>query len=132
MSGPVCVSDPAGAASELDELAPWQPVNTLSTIVSVRTSASNFADFFIMIPPFCCLYSAALCARILTVYPFTAPMVTPLTKYFCKNGYSRMMGPVATTVMASFMGSLGTSLMGRPLRAAAAAMAWALVRILLR
>ena len=42
------------------------------------------------------------------------------------------MGPVATTVMASFMGSLGTSLMGRPLRAAAWAMAWALVRMLFR
>ena len=42
------------------------------------------------------------------------------------------MGPVATTVMASFMGSLGTSLAGMPLLAAAAFMAWALVRILFR
>ena len=49
-------------------------------------------------------------------------MVTPFTKYFCRNGYSRTMGPVATTVMASFMGSLGTSLAGMPLRAAAALM----------
>ena len=64
--------------------------------------------------------------------PFTAPMVTPFTKYFCRKGYSRIMGPVATTVMASFMGSLGTSLAGMPLLAAAAFMAWALVRILFR
>ena len=49
-------------------------------------------------------------------------MVTPFTKYFCKNGYSRTIGPVATTVMASFIGSLGTSLAGMPLRAAAALM----------
>ena len=39
---------------------------------------------------------------------------------------------MATTVMASFMGSLGTSLAGIPLRAAAALRAWALVRILFK
>ena len=41
-----------------------------------------------------------------------------------------MIGPVATTVIASFIGSLGTSLAGMPLRAAAAFIACALVRIL--
>ena len=33
-------------------------------------------------------------------YPFTAPMVIPLTKYRCTKGYSSRMGPVATQVMA--------------------------------
>ena len=59
-------------------------------------------------------------------------MVTPLTKYFCRKGYSRTIGPVAITVIASFIGSLGTSLAGIPLRAAAALMAWAFVSILFK
>ena len=34
--------------------------------------------------------------------PLTEPIVTPLTKYFCTNGYRRMIGPVAMQAMASF------------------------------
>lgn len=36
-------------------------------------------------------------------HPFTAPMVSPFTKYLCTNGYSSMIGPVVMTVMAIFI-----------------------------
>ena len=65
----------------------------------------------------------------LDVYKRQAPIVTPLTKYFCKNGYSRTIGPVATTVIASFTGSLGTCADGIPARAAAFIIPWLLLRI---
>lgn len=32
--------------------------------------------------------------------PFTAPTVRPCTKYFCRKGYSRIIGPVDTTTVA--------------------------------
>ena len=44
-----------------------------------------------------------------TGYPFTAPIIMPLTKYFCKNGYKSTIGPVEITVSASFSDSFGAS-----------------------
>lgn len=34
--------------------------------------------------------------------PLTAPTVIPEIKYFCTNGYRKMIGPVATTAVAIF------------------------------
>ena len=36
------------------------------------------------------------------VYSFTAPTLTPFTKYFCKNGYAIMNGKIATIIDAFF------------------------------
>ncbi len=35
-------------------------------------------------------------------YSFTAPTLTPLTKYFCRNGYAIMNGRIATMIAAFF------------------------------
>ena len=37
-------------------------------------------------------------------YPFTAPTMTPLAKYFWKKGYAAMMGRMAIITAAIFMG----------------------------
>jgi len=36
-----------------------------------------------------------------TVYSFTPPMVRPVTKYLCKNGYRQTIGSMVTTVAAA-------------------------------
>lgn len=45
----------------------------------------------------------ALFALICIFHSFTPPMVSPVTKYFCKNGYSKTIGIAVTTVIAARM-----------------------------
>ena len=37
-----------------------------------------------------------------SLYPFRAPISNPLTKYRCRNGYTRMIGPIVTAIVAAF------------------------------
>lgn len=32
-------------------------------------------------------------------YPFKDPIITPFTKYFCKNGYARTIGKAVITIV---------------------------------
>ena len=34
-------------------------------------------------------------------YSFTPPIVRPVTKYLCRNGYRQMIGSMVTTVAAA-------------------------------
>ncbi len=46
---------------------------------------------------------ASLCAGRPAPYPFTLPRAMPVTKYFCRKGYTTRMGTVEMTVMAQRM-----------------------------
>ncbi len=41
-------------------------------------------------------------------YSFTAPLITPLTKYFWINGYMKIIGPMVMMVTAIFTVSAGS------------------------
>ncbi len=43
----------------------------------------------------------SLARPISSAHPFIEPIITPLTKYFCRNGYTKRMGTEATIVTAA-------------------------------
>ena len=54
---------------------------------------------------------------LLNAHPFTPPTRKPATKYFCRKGYSRIIGPMVAIAVAKrnvFEGTLSTPV-GNPL-----------------
>ena len=73
---PVCAaSDAAGSDGAFSVFAP-QPASMLTHSIPAMTAFHNFFPLIGNLPLkiYCCSY------------PFTAPIVIPFTKYFCRNG----------------------------------------------
>ncbi|MNW46213.1 hypothetical protein D3C74_234960 [compost metagenome] len=49
------------------------------------------------------------------LHPLTAPMTTPLVKYFCRNGSTMTIGRMPMTAMAMRMAVLGSSTVPAPI-----------------
>ena len=42
---------------------------------------------------------------LLILYPLMEPIIMPLTKYLCRKGYAKVMGIMATIMVANFTAS---------------------------
>ncbi len=51
------------------------------------------------------MFYDSLLLLIYIVYPFTDPIITPFTKYFCTNGYRHITGTVDTKIREYFNSS---------------------------
>ncbi len=86
----------ASASPDLPELHP------ASNATETRQASSMFPLlllFIFFLPPFASTFIQS------RVYPLMAPIMTPFTKYLCRNGYRMSTGMLATTSTAYLMPS---------------------------
>lgn len=121
-SSDVEASDEVEASEEAEDvlsalevsLLPEQPAKAVTTIAAARAIASSFFVVFISyfnslkidicVTVFHGKHRIKMCAG---DYPLTAPTTIPLTKYFCRNGYRMMIGPMVITEVAILKLSFG-------------------------
>ena len=82
-------------------LLPLPPHADNNMINVIKPAATDTIDFF-TVYYLLVLFNDPQCGN----HPLIAPIIMPLTKYFCKNGYTTSNGTAETTNVAHFMASV--------------------------
>ena len=90
----------AGSTSRPAELPPREPPPQPASRDIVRTAASARDISFVNLRIFLLLYDSKMLD-----YPFTAPAIMPLSKYFWKKGYRIIRGTLEMIMVAYFSSS---------------------------
>lgn len=76
--------------------------------VIIENMQLECARYFDIIRAFALLVFVCVCMlRFLLPYPLMEPIIAPLAKCFCKNGYTHRIGKVATTITAILIDCAG-------------------------
>ena len=97
------VSDVTDLVSELNPVCASEPHPAIDSVMAIARMAAK--TFFFLIVILLYYYIAYLNRRKSAVHPFTAPIITPLMKYFCMNGYTASIGALDTIMREYFKSS---------------------------
>lgn len=76
-----------------------QPVPSENEL-AIKDHAHIISIGHAVIAPFRCPVDLKTVLYAARPHPFTEPIIIPFTKYFCRNGYTRMMGATDITMAA--------------------------------